>query len=163
MVKRIKWRAYTETEEYGISSFVYEARKPFYPEKFHKFLHSKDLSGKLIRSKGFFGLLQDQCLWVVGARAGGVNFIMDLLDYFGRQFQKIVGQQDKESLDFIHEKWVEPFGDMRQELVFIGQGLDKNKIVKLLDECLLSKEDLLLGVKHWKTFSDPFPKWGELE
>ena len=41
---------------------------------------------------------------------------------------------------------------MRQELVFIGQGLDKNKIIKLLDECLLSKEDLLLGVKHWKTF-----------
>ena len=70
---------------------------------------------------------------------------------------------DRESLDFIHEKWVEPFGDMRQELVFIGQGLDKNKIIKLLDECLLSKEDLLLGVKHWKTFSDPFPKWGELE
>tara|TARA_Y100000814_G_scaffold239466_1_gene183789 strand:- start:3128 stop:3385 length:258 start_codon:yes stop_codon:yes gene_type:complete len=41
--------------------------------------------------------------------------------------------------------------------------IDKNKIIKLLDECLLSKEDLLLGVKHWKTFSDPFPKWGELE
>ena len=67
---------------------------------------------------------------------------------------------DVESLDFIHEKWVEPFGDMRQELVFIGQGLDKNKIIKLLDECLLSKEDLFLFVKHWKTFSDPFPKWG---
>ena len=48
---------------------------------------------------------------------------------------------------------------MRQELVFIGQGLDKNKIIKLLDDCLLSDEDLLLGRKHWEAFPDPFPKW----
>ena len=49
---------------------------------------------------------------------------------------------------------------MRQELVFIGQGLDQNKITKLLDECLLSDEDLLLGKDHWSKFPDPFPDWG---
>ena len=60
------------------------------------------------------------------------------------------------------EKWVEPFGDMRQELVFIGQGLNKMKIIKLLNDCLLSDTDLLLGRAHWETFLDPFPKWGEV-
>ena len=50
---------------------------------------------------------------------------------------------------------------MRQELVFIGQGLNKMKIIKLLNDCLLSDTDLLLGRAHWETFPDPFPSWGE--
>ena len=66
---------------------------------------------------------------------------------------------EQESIDYIKEKWVEPFGDMRQELVFIGQGLNKNKITQLLDNCLLSDTDLLLGHKHWAKFEDPFPSW----
>ena len=56
---------------------------------------------------------------------------------------------------------MEPFGDMRQELVFIGQGLDQKRITKLLDECLLSDSDLLLGEDYWAQFPDPFPEWGE--
>ena len=161
-LKELNGEHIPETEEYGISSFVYEARKPFYPEKFHKFLHSKDLSGKLIRSKGFFWLATRPMFVGSWSQAGGIAH-HGFAGLFWKAIPKDRWPTDRESLDFIHEKWVEPFGDMRQELVFIGQGLDKNKIVKLLDECLLSKEDLLLGVKHWKTFTDPFPKWGEVE
>tara|TARA_B100002051_G_scaffold103294_1_gene98753 strand:+ start:262 stop:1455 length:1194 start_codon:yes stop_codon:yes gene_type:complete len=157
-LKEINGEHIPETEEYGISSFVYEARKPFYPKKFHNFLHSKDLSGKLIRSKGFFWLATRPMYAGSWSQAGGIAH-HGFAGMFWKAIPKDRWPSDKETLDFINEKWVEPFGDMRQELVFIGQGLDKDKIINLLDECLLSDEDLLLGRKHWETFSDPFPKW----
>ena len=80
---------------------------------------------------------------------------------FWKAIPKSQWPTDKESIDFIKEKWVEPFGDMRQELVFIGQGLDQKKITKLLDECLLSDADLLSGKDYWAQFPDPFPEWEE--
>lgn len=57
------------------------------------------------------------------------------------------------------ESWVEPFGDMRQELVFIGQNLDQDNITLQLDECLLDEEQLLAGKSFWQTLNDPFPAW----
>ena len=78
---------------------------------------------------------------------------------FWKAIPKSQWPEDQSSLDYINESWVEPFGDMRQELVFIGQGLDKDRIIQLLDECLLSDDDLLLGKDHWAQFPDPFPEW----
>tara|TARA_B100000530_G_scaffold103580_1_gene64102 strand:- start:635 stop:1834 length:1200 start_codon:yes stop_codon:yes gene_type:complete len=159
-LKELRGEHIPETEEYGISSFVYEARRPFYPKKFHDFLHSKDLSGKLIRSKGYFWLATRPQFAGTWNQAGGIAH-----HGFAGMFWKAIPEnrwpQEKESLAYIKEKWVEPFGDMRQELVFIGQGLDQEKITKLLDDCLLSESDLLLGKNHWAKFPDPFPDWGE--
>ena len=70
---------------------------------------------------------------------------------FAGMFWKSVPKKDwpldEDYLDEIRKMWVEPFGDMRQELVFIGQGLDQEKMIERLDECLLS-EDEVLKVKH---------------
>ena len=159
-LKELRGEHIPETEEYGISSFVYEARRPFYPKKFYDFLHSKDLSGKLIRSKGYFWLATRPQFAGTWNQAGGIAH-----HGFAGMFWKAIPEsrwpQEEESLAYIKEKWVEPFGDMRQELVFIGQGLDQEKITKLLDDCLLSESDLLLGKNHWAKFPDPFPDWGE--
>lgn len=51
------------------------------------------------------------------------------------------------------------FGDMRQELVFIGQNLDKQDIITRLNQCLLSEDELLQGRKEWAKLPDPFPSW----
>ena len=56
---------------------------------------------------------------------------------------------------------VEPFGDMRQELVFIGQGLNKENIINRLNACLLTEEQVLEGRKAWAKLPDPFPPWGQ--
>lgn len=55
--------------------------------------------------------------------------------------------------------WEEPFGDMRQELVFIGQNLDKESIARQLNDCLLDDDQLLAGKSFWQTLNDPFPAW----
>ena len=159
-LKELRGEHTPETEEYGISSFVYKARRPFYPKKFHDFLHSKDLSGKLIRSKGYFWLATRPQFAGNWSQAGGIAH-HGFAGMFWKAIPKSQWPTDKESIDYIKEKWVEPFGDMRQELVFIGQGLDQKKITKLLDECLLSDADLLLGKDYWAQFPDPFPEWGE--
>ena len=50
---------------------------------------------------------------------------------------------------------------MRQELVFIGQSLNKHAMIKALDDCLLPEDAVLKGKDFWKTFNDPFPIWEE--
>jgi G3E family GTPase len=149
-----------ETEEYGISSFVYEARRPFNPEKFHQFLHNTEPYGKLIRSKGFFWLASRPEFVGTWNQAGGIARYG-----FGGMFWKAVHKDnwptEEEDLASINEKWIEPFGDMRQELVFIGQNLNKKEVTRALDDCLLSEEEVLRGRIYWQTLNDPFPAWDE--
>ena len=157
-LKEMRGEHVPETEEYGIGSFSYLARRPFHPEKFHQFLHSTKEYGKLIRSKGYFWLASRPEFAGQWSQAGGIARYG-----FAGMFWKAVPQEswptDEEYLATIKEQWVEPFGDMRQELVFIGQGLDQNAIVHALDDCLLSEEDVLRGRAYWETLPDPFPAW----
>ena len=155
-LKEMRGEHIPETEEYGIGSFCYEARRPFHPDKFHEFLHNTKQYGKLIRSKGFFWLATRPEYAGQWSQAGGIAHYG-----FAGMFWKSVPKKDwpleEDYLDAIRKMWVEPFGDMRQELVFIGQGLDKERMIERLDECLLSEDEVLKGKAYWKTLNDPFP------
>jgi len=157
-LKEMRGEHVPETEEYGIGSFTYEARRPFHPEKFHEFLHATDKYGKLIRSKGYFWLASRPEFAGQWSQAGGIARYG-----FAGMFWKAIPEKnwptDEEYLASIKKSWVEPFGDMRQELVFIGQGLDKSGMTSALDDCLLSEEDVLRGKAYWTTLQDPFPVW----
>lgn len=158
-LKEMRGEHVPETEEYGIGSFNYIARKPFHPEKFFNFLQNIPNYGKLLRSKGFFWLASRPSYAGQWSQAGGIA-----RHGFAGLFWKAVPKEnwptDEEYLASIKKHWIEPFGDMRQELVFIGQGLDKDAFHQGLDECLLTDEEVIKGKEYWETLNDPFPNWG---
>lgn len=159
-LKEMRGEHIPETQEYGISSFNYTARRPFDPEKFYNFLHSTEQFGKLIRSKGYFWLATRPLFCGQWSQAGGIAHYG-----FAGMFFKAIPQKEwptePELLADINNKWVEPFGDMRQELVFIGQSLNQQAMIKALDDCLLSEDAVLKGKDFWRTYNDPFPIWEE--
>ncbi|KPZ54201.1 putative metal chaperone YciC [Pseudoalteromonas sp. P1-13-1a] len=160
-LKEMRGEHIPETEEYGISSFNYIAHRPFDPEKFYTFLHGTEQFGKLIRSKGYFWLATRPLFCGQWNQAGGIAHYG-----FAGMFYKAIPKKDwptdPELLADINSKWVEPFGDMRQELVFIGQSLNKQAMIKALDDCLLPEDAVLKGKDFWRTYNDPFPIWEEL-
>ena len=157
-LKEMRGEHVPETEEYGIGSFSYSARRPFHPQKFFHFLHNTKNYGKLIRSKGYFWLATRPEFAGQWSQAGGIARYG-----FGGMFWKAVPKErwptDKDYLASIEKEWVEPFGDMRQELVFIGQNLKQDEMVDALNDCLLSEDELLQGKAEWAKLPDPFPEW----
>jgi G3E family GTPase len=159
-LKELRGEHVPEAEEYGISSFSYVARRPFHPEKFYQFLHDTQKFGKLIRSKGYFWLASSPEFSGQWSQAGGIARY-GFAGMFWKSVPKKGWPTDEEGLASIQKQWEEPFGDMRQELVFIGQGLDRQAMTNALNDCLLSDDDLLKGKEYWVTLSDPFPAWRE--
>lgn len=157
-LKELRGEHVPETEEYGISSFIYDARCPFHPQRFYERLHGDWFGGQLLRSKGFFWLASRPQYAGQWSQAGGIAHYG-----FAGMFWKAVAEpnwpDDPVDREAIMEKWQGPFGDMRQELVFIGQDLDEARIRQALDACLLSEEEMLAGQELWRTFPDPFPAW----
>ena len=159
-LKEMRGEHIPETEEYGISSFIYHARRPFHPEKFYDFLHNAEDYGKLIRSKGYFWLATRPDFVGQWSQAGGIARY-GAAGMFWKSIPKEDWPTDQDSLDAITNIWKEPYGDMRQELVFIGQGLEQEKLIASLNECLLTEDEVKQGRNYWLSLEDPFPEWEE--
>ncbi len=143
-----------ETEEYGISSFVYRARRPFDPAKLHALLNG-DLPG-VIRAKGHFWLASRPD-WAGEFSLAGV---MSSVAPLGRWWAAVPPARlptHPEARAEIERQWVEPWGDRRQELVFIGQSLDQAALTARLDAALVQATDFTPA--DWADLPDPFPVW----
>lgn len=151
-----------ETQEYGIASTAYRARRPFHPQRFFNFISRPWVNGKLLRSKGFFWLAskyQEAGSW---SQAGGLM----RHGFAGRWWRFVPKQQwpqDEESMAAILHNWTPATGDCRQELVFIGQNIDFTRLCAELDLCLLDDDEMALGVEGWSLMTDPFGAWHEEE
>lgn len=159
-LKEMRGEHIPETEAYGISSFVYSARKPFHPQRFYDFLHHPWNEGKLLRSKGFFWLATRPDQAGQWNQAGGIAHY-GYAGMFWAAVPRDEWPEDEISVQSIMEDWEEPCGDRRQELVFIGQNLDQPIIRQWLDECLLTDAELQADESHWSALPDPFPVWVE--
>jgi G3E family GTPase len=140
-----------ETEEYGIASFAYRARRPFHPERLWARLNG-DWDG-VLRAKGLFWLATRPALAGEWSQAGRVLTV----GVAGAWWSAV--PEDQRPHAELRDVWSEPHGDRRQELVFIGQELDAEAIRADLDACLLTDREMLAGAEAWERAADPFPAW----
>ena len=148
-----------ETEEYGIASFVYRARRPFHPARFHQVLQ-QDWEGNLLRSKGYFWLASRHDIAGAWSQAGGI-VRHGPAGYWWSAVEREHWPQDESYVASIKDEFRDDYGDRRQELVFIGQHLDRDAIIRRLDACLLDDEEYSQGPAVWQTYPDLLPNWVE--
>ncbi|MFJ3046626.1 zinc metallochaperone GTPase ZigA [Herbaspirillum chlorophenolicum] len=146
-----------ESEQYGISSFAYRARRPFHPQRFFDLINT-EWPG-VVRSKGFFWLASRPAQAGSWSQAGGVCR-HGLAGKWWAAVAREQWPQDQESVDFIMEQWDENVGDARQELVLIGMELNQAMLRARLDACLLDDAEMAQGPLGWVRMADPFPLWG---
>jgi G3E family GTPase len=144
-----------ETEEYGLSSRVFQSRRPLHPQRFWDLVTGPAFKG-VIRSKGFVWLATRPDWAGVWSSAG----VVSSLQPGGSWLATAPREEWPEDLDAddIEAIWQEPWGDRRQELVVIGAKLGPD-LLERLDACCLSDAELDLGPAAWLGFADPFPAW----
>jgi len=140
-----------ETEEYGISSFVYRRKRPFHPERWMKWLEQWPVD--VVRAKGFFWLATRNNITGLLSQVGPSIMIQGAGEWIASYPESEREQILKEEPELL-EKWDEEFGDRMIELVMIGIEMNRDEIESSLDKCLLTDEEMKLD---WSTLKDPLP------
>ena len=146
-----------ETDEYGINSFVFRSKKPFDPNRFWSYLQH-GFPNNIIRSKGLFWIASRPDQALVWSQAGGslkadsAGVWWSSMPYDSRIQQLAF----VENIDLIESDWDINFGDRKNEIVFIGQNMDKTLICKQLEACLSNNKEL--ETSDWKIgYEDDWP------
>ena len=144
-----------ETEEYGVRSFVYRARRPFDPERFQSFI-DKGWPG-VVRAKGFFWLATRPDFVGEISQAGALVRTGKRGRWWSsvpKQYWPAEPEWQRAMEPYFHKVW----GDRRQEIVFIGvDPMQEDALIDELDQCLLEEEDFV--PERWSGLNDPFPNW----
>ncbi len=141
-----------ESEEYGVTSHVYRARRPFNPQAIHDILNG-EMPG-VIRAKGHFWVASRPEWLAEYSLAGALSGVTPL----GTWWASVPQERWPESAalrDYLKANWEEPWGDRRQELVFIGAGIDWPQLQSRLDAALMPEGTNIETVN----VEDPFPVW----
>ncbi len=143
-----------EDEEYGISSFVFHAQAPFHPQKLYEVLNG-DLPG-VIRAKGHFWLATRPEWAAEFSLAGSLSSVSPLGLWWASLPEERLPTHPEAQAE-IARNWVEPWGDRRQEMVFIGVGLEREAISARLNDALMKVSEF--KPDEWIDLPDPFPLW----
>ncbi|MCW5963754.1 MAG: zinc metallochaperone GTPase ZigA [Bryobacterales bacterium] len=145
-----------ETEEYGIGSFVYRARRPFHPQRLYEAL--EDVWVGVLRAKGMVWLATEHD--VIGNYSQAGNCIgIEPATYWYAARPRDSWPEDPEAVSYIEANWREPWGDRMQELVFIGVDLPRQDIENSLEACLLTDEEMAEGPAKWRGYANPWGTW----
>ena len=148
-----------ETEEYGVTSFVYRARLPFDPTRIHELLNA-DLPG-VIRAKGHFWIATRPD-WVAEFSLAGALSSVNPLGNWWASVPIERWPSEKHAQAYLAAHWQEPWGDRRQEIVFIGSGINWPELRSNLDSCLVPK-NLASSPDSLPDMPDPFPLWQQAQ
>ena len=139
-----------ETEEYGISSFVYRRRLPFHAERFNAWL--EQMPDNIVRAKGIVWLAQYNHVACLLSQAGSSCSIHPVT-YWVASMSRTQQESILEERPDVAEEWDIEYGDRHTQFVIIGTDLEKEEIVKSLDQCLLDSREI---DADWSQFSDPY-------
>jgi len=146
-----------ETEEYGIGSFVYRARRPFAPDRLNEFINATWPG--LIRAKGHFWLAT-RPNWVGEFSLAGAVARVEPLGSWWAAVPRERWPDHPAWRDAIQKNWHRVWGDRRQELVFIGTGMDEQAMRDALDAALVGPENpVRFNPVPFRDLTDPFPDW----
>ncbi|SPB14238.1 cobalamin synthesis protein/P47K family protein [Caballeronia novacaledonica] len=151
-----------EADASGVGHFVYRARRPFHPERLWNLLH-QEWPG-VLRAKGFFWLATRSDVGGSLSQAGGTVRHGPAGLWWAAQDRSEWPTDDPElEAEIVAEWYGDPddnsIGDRRQELVLIGEDLDRGAWQTKFDACLLTDDEWALGPDGWQRFADPFPAW----
>lgn len=150
-IKELMTEHIPETEEYGITSFVYKRRRPFHPQRLMEWLENWPVD--VVRAKGFFWLASRNNMVGLLSQAGPSIMIQGAGEWIAAYSKKEQQEILKEEPDLLR-KWDELHGDRMTELVMIGIEMNHQEIVDSLDQCLLTNDEMN---QDWSTFVDPLP------
>lgn len=162
-IKELENEHVPETEEYGIGSFVFKSKKPFHPERFLNYLN-QEFPQNIIRSKGLFWLASRSKQALIWSSAGGSCKANNAGVWWASMpfSERINYLAFVENQKQIESGWDTQFGDRKIELVFIGQHIQKEKMITKLNECLLTDVEVKLWEKNELPQKDkwPIPTYG---
>lgn len=151
-IKELNEEHVPETEEYGISSFVYRRRRPFHPQRWYEWL--ENLPVEIVRAKGFFWLASRNMPGILSQAGASIQF-QGAGEWIADLPQELQEMELKDDLA-LRARWDETYGDKQTELVFIGIELEREEIEYELDRCLLTDAEMQAD---WTAFPDPLPKF----
>ena len=156
-VRELNGQHTPETEEYGISSFVYRHRWPFHPDRLARELR-RAWPG-VLRSKGFFWLATRPDVQAMWSQAGLSVALESLATWFAAMPEDEWEFATDVDRDDLMTRWDPEVGDRQVELVFIGIDMDEAAIRERLDRCVLTPKEFESGAERWARFRDPLPEW----
>jgi len=149
----------TETEEYGISNFVYRRDRPFHPKRLNDALDGdmeEGLFQGVLRSKGMIWIASRND-WAYDWSQAGCSIRMNPAGSWWAAASEEEWPTDEEAIAEIRSRLDGEHGDRHQELVFIGQGLEQERVERYLDSCLVTDVEYAQGPDGWSGFEDPLP------
>ncbi|ODG90958.1 MULTISPECIES: GTP-binding protein [Bacillaceae] len=150
-IKELNEEHKPESEEFGISSFVYRRKKPFHPERLFSWL--ENWSVDVVRAKGFFWVATRNDMVGMLSQAGSTITIQGAGEWIAT-LPKAEQDEMRREDPLLDNKWDDNFGDRMTELVLIGIDMNQLEIEKSLDICLLTELEMKT---NWNEFNDPIP------